>query len=75
MITLETTSERISAWLRNEERYANGLSALIMSCAIFASALRFRRRRSAPGPAQTRQLNGTSASQRRGNTPPMSTDG
>jgi hypothetical protein len=56
MITLETTSERISAWLRNEGRYAKGLSALIMSCAISPSALRFRRRRSAPGPAQTGQL-------------------
>ena len=37
MITLETTSERISAWLRNEGRCAKGLSSLIMSCAIFAS--------------------------------------
>lgn len=38
MITVETTSEKISAWLRNEGRCAKGLSSLIMSCAIFASA-------------------------------------
>ena len=73
MITLETTSEKISARLRNERRCAKGLSSLIMSCAIFASALRFRRHRSTPGPAQTGQL--PPASQSAGNTPPMSTDG
>ena len=54
MITLETTSEKIRAW-----RCAKGLSAPIMSCAIFASALRFRRRRSAPGQAQRGQPKAT----------------
>jgi hypothetical protein len=38
MITLETTSEKISAWFRNEGRCAKVLSSLIMSCEIFASA-------------------------------------
>jgi hypothetical protein len=38
MITLETTSEKISAWFRNEGRCAKILSSLIMSCEIFASA-------------------------------------
>ena len=37
MITVETTSEKISAWLRNEGRCAKGLSSQTMSCAIFAS--------------------------------------
>jgi hypothetical protein len=38
MITLKTTWEKISAWLRIEMRSANGPSSLIKSCAIFASA-------------------------------------
>ena len=38
MITLKTTWEKISAWLRIEMRSANGPISLIMSCAIFASA-------------------------------------
>jgi hypothetical protein len=38
MITLKTTSEKISAWLRNREGSLNGLGSPIMSCAIFASA-------------------------------------
>jgi hypothetical protein len=65
MITLETTSEKISAWFRNEGRCAKVLSSPIMSCELFASATPLSKHRSAPSPAQTGQLKAPSVPERR----------